>query len=128
MFFEKLPDFGVTYEVSKMRQLVEILQRKFMREVVYRPVVATGIFSMPKDADFVLADTSSAAVDISLPLAKDRPNQTIVIKDIAANASANNITLIGDADNEVEGSTSLVLGNDAEAARLRSDGASWWRI
>lgn len=130
MFFEKLPDFGPAYEVLKMRQLVETLERKFRREVVYQPgTAAAATYAMPKNVDFVLVAYSvTGACAVTIPLASDRPNQTIVIKDSGGSASSNNITLTGSASNLIEGATTLVLSGDFETARLRSDGASWHRI
>lgn len=83
--------------------------------------------------DLINADTSSAAVTVNLPAIvgsgwEGNGGEMIIVKDAAANAGTNNITINPNGSDTIDGAASLVISTNGGVARLVSDGAGDWTV
>lgn len=77
--------------------------------------------------DIVLAvgHTATAATTINLPAAASSAGRILVIDDSGANAAANNITVDGNASENVDGATTATISTDSASLTIYCDGSAW---
>jgi hypothetical protein len=73
--------------------------------------------------DVLLCDASGGAFTVTLPAAAGATSSISVKK---SDASANAVTIDGDASETIDGATTRALSTQYEAVTLWSDGTSWW--
>ena len=75
---------------------------------------------------FVKADSSGAAITLTLPAAATAGSGAIfVIKDIG-NASSNAITLEGNASETIDGALNKIIATNYASIEVVCDGSNWW--
>lgn len=72
-----------------------------------------------------LVDTSGGAVSVTLPA--PAANIFVIVKDIGS-AETNNITVLPNAAETIDGASSDVIDSDFGSATYVSDGSDWWRV
>lgn len=81
--------------------------------------------SASDDSSIYLLDSSSGQNTVELPPANERSGELIAVKDDGQNASTNAIVIEAAVGDTIEGTSSITLDNDAEAALLGSVGDQW---
>jgi hypothetical protein len=77
---------------------------------------------------FVDVDSTGGAFQLNLPVAADcAAGDQVIIKDIGADAAANNIT-IGANSSTIDGAANFVMNVDGQALTLRKNTAGAWSI
>lgn len=91
----------------------------------YNTRTITASETLTEDDDYLLVDTSSGAVTLTLPPvdAAIIVGQVIKIKLIDA---TNSLTIDGDGSETIDGSTTFVMTVLNEAYEFVSDGTEWW--
>lgn len=74
----------------------------------------------------VLADTSGAALTVTLSSADAYEGNEVVVKDAGGNAGTNAITIDTEGSETIDGGTSTSVGTNYGSARLVSDGSNWF--
>lgn len=74
----------------------------------------------------LLCDATAAAFSVTLPAAAGAEGLILFIK--KTDASANAVTIDGDGSEEIDGSTTLSLPSQYDAARLVSSGSGWSKV
>lgn len=89
----------------------------------------TGTYNMVERDVVIVCDTSGAGVTVNLISASStgEPGRCVNIKD-NGNANNNNITIVPDGGDTIDGETSLVIFNNYDCITLVSDGSSAWYI
>jgi hypothetical protein len=125
-------DTGDTTD-NRFEALTAITTSETLRDAELQRVVNTGSPSAILTADgYILFDSSSTAISISLPAASEVGKITIPFKDIGANSAANNITInrVG-SDTIVDsaiGQTSTVIASNGFSGFFLSDGVDTWYL
>lgn len=92
-------------------------------KTVFTTITRTTAYSA-NVRDFILADASSAAFTVTLPLASSSTNQVIAIKKI--DATANAVTIDGNGSETIDGSLTLDITVQYELIKVISNGVSWF--
>jgi hypothetical protein len=81
--------------------------------------------------EVVFVDTTSSAVTITLGTSTVLTGKTLIIKDIGGNAGTNNIGVVGQAGETIDGINNVtinVIDVDYGHVKLISDGTNWFNI
>jgi hypothetical protein len=88
------------------------------------PTVAkTSAYTASLDDFAILGDATSAAFSVTLPTAASAEGHLYFIKKV--DSSANAVTVDGDTAEEIDGDTTLALGDQYEGVLILSDGTDW---
>jgi hypothetical protein len=97
---------------------------------VFRPHVVSTTTNLTIDGkhDFVLVDTTSGAVTLTLPTAvtTNSQKQLLTIIDIGNNALVNNITLTPAGAETINGAGTYVINTNRGRVSIISNGANWF--
>ena len=74
------------------------------------------------------ADTTGAAVEVTLPATTGLAGQRLTVKDASGNAAAVNVTLTPDGSDTIDGQSSYVISTDYQSVTLEANGAGEWYI
>lgn len=88
-------------------------------------IVNTTTYTVTSHNVGLLVDTSTNAVQITLPNASDYDGESIYIKDNSGNAGTNNITLVPFGSNTIDDDSSLVIDADYTGVEIKSNGSGW---
>lgn len=97
----------------------------------FSKVSTTGDITLaPADTYVIIqVDATSAAVEVSLPLAAAVSEGRIyIIQDFASTANEHNITITPNGSDTINGESNYIIESDGEAIILLGDGASNWSI
>lgn len=83
----------------------------------------SGSYSVSSSDNIIFCNTSSGAVDVTLPTPSR--GREIVIKDWSGSSSTNNITIDTPLAGQIDGSATLTLNTNYESVTLVSDGNNW---
>lgn len=108
----------------------EYLERQKLQRAIPTPfaqtINANVTLTGQQDSGWVLVDASAGAVTVTLPLARNAPAMTVLVKKTDSSANAVTITRVG-ADT-IDGATSVVVNAQWAAVVLRSDGGTAWAL
>lgn len=91
---------------------------------LFNEVSVNGNYVAASSDNYIYMDnTTSGPVSVTLPYAPVR-NQFLVVKDVAGNAGAHHITIIG----TVDGVVNPVLSSNYMVIGLTYAGGLWWQI
>jgi hypothetical protein len=85
--------------------------------------VITSDYSCSSGDTTIIVDTTTAAIQVTLPLASTENGRIIIVKDSEGSASVNNITVESQGSETVEGATSLLIQSDYGSIILASSGS-----
>lgn len=101
----------------------------------WRPVsttpspVKTSGFTVSIEFGFWPCNTTGAAFNAILPPPVENIGRTIVFKDVAGKFGTNNLTIVRNGAERIEGlSSNFVCNADFQEVRLYCDGTDWWLI
>ena len=98
-------------------------------QTVERQQVATDLIISPSDTFVFLAVDTSGPRQITLPLANSvASGRCYIIKDINGNAIAQNITLVAQGSDTIDGAASYVLDSDLGSWWVIGDGVSAYNV
>jgi len=87
-------------------------------------VLETGSsYTVAVGVTVVLADATSGNITITLPAAADNEDRMIAVK--KTDASANTVTVDGNASETIDGSATQVLTSQYDVIMMVSDGTNW---
>lgn len=87
---------------------------------------ATAIYDMPSDVTHILTSYSlTGAQTINLPSIADHISKNIIIKDKGFNASQNNITIVPDGSETIDGEDVQVISQDGSAINIVALDGEW---
>lgn len=96
---------------------------------VERQAVAGDIVISPASTFVYLAVNTTAARQITLPLANSvASGRVYIIKDVSGQANTNNITLVRQGSDTIDGATSQVLNSNYGSWWVVGDASSSWEI
>ena len=75
--------------------------------------------------DYVLSCGGSGARTINLPAAQGNSGRTLIIKDETGNASSGNITIDGNASENIDGNATHIIDQDKACITLVCTGQQW---
>ncbi len=84
----------------------------------------TANYTLTKDDKVILADATSGAFTVTLPVAALAKNLMFDIKKI--DSSSNIVTLDGDGSEEIDGATTFDLLGEDESVRIICNGTAWF--
>ena len=87
--------------------------------------VATTPYAVTGHRIGLLVSSSVGAITINLPSAAAYNGETIYIKDNDGSASTNNITVVPDGAQTIDGDASLTIDGDYSGVQIKSDGTDW---
>lgn len=87
-----------------------------------RAITATGAVAV--DDYMILADATSAAITVNLPAVAASAGRVLVVK--KTDASANAVTLDGNASETIDGATTKALAAQYDVVTVVCDGSAWW--
>ena len=73
----------------------------------------------------ILADSSSNAITVNLPVASENSGRIINIKDKGGNAGTNNITIDPDGSETIDGAASVAINTNYGSMTVLCDGTRW---
>jgi len=86
-------------------------------------------FSPASDTVVVMCVTASGARYVQLPAVSGNTDRIFVVKDKSNNAGTNNITVLSNSSEEIEGSTAdYVISTSGAAVTFITDGSKWYII
>ncbi len=86
-------------------------------------------FSPASDTVVVMCVTASGARYVQLPAVSGNTDRIFVVKDKSNNAGANNITVLSNSSEEIEGSTAdYVISTSGASVTFITDGSKWYII
>lgn len=88
------------------------------------PETITTTTTLSRLNDIVLADATAGSITLTLELANTNPGQVHYIKKV--DATANTVTIIGQAGETIDGAASQTLVAQYDALILISDGQNWF--
>lgn len=95
-------------------------------------IVETPVSASPHTVvageNFLAVDTSGGAITINLQAALARSGVPLVVKDVSGNASTNNITIVPNGVETIEGLSSLTLNVDFGGVKLSPKSGVGYRI
>ena len=94
----------------------------------YRYIDVSSDYVARKDDYFIRVDTTSAPVQITLPtdaLKSNNVSVVYIVKDVGGQAATNNITVIGESGELIDGSASFDLDQGYQANMFFSGGAEF---
>lgn len=97
----------------------------FYSTLKFIPVLITANTTLSSQA-IVLCNTTSGAVTITLPPVSVSRGVVYFIK--KADASGNSVTIDGNASEEIDGATTLVISSAWDKVRIVCDGTQWLTI
>lgn len=83
----------------------------------------TSNYSCSSGDTAIIIDTTTTAIQVTLPLASAENGRVIVIKDSEGSASVNNITVEPQGSETIEGASSLLISSDYGSVILASSGS-----
>jgi len=91
--------------------------------------VAGATYTVLRTDDIIHSTYSATgAVTITIPTALMAEKKTFTIKDAGGNAGTNNITIITQGVETIDGSATYVINSDYDSITLYSDGNNWYII
>lgn len=98
--------------------------------LVFAPTsVAAATYTLAlTDAYLHIGHTATAAVAVTLPTAQSTAGRTITLVDTGGNGGTNNITVLTEGAETINGEANLVINTDYGKAVLQSDGTDWFVI
>lgn len=84
----------------------------------------TASTTVAADDGLLLADATAAAITVTLPAAASSAGRWLVVKKI--DASANLVTLDGNASETIDGATTKALTAQYDSITVHCDGIAWW--
>lgn len=94
--------------------------------IKYKVTNTTGSTYTLKDNDYIIAvNTTNSSVNIVLPTSLLAHNSGFIIKDASGNALNNNITLVGENNETIDGLSEYKLNNNYDSINLFSNNNNW---
>ncbi len=84
----------------------------------------TANYTLTKDDKVILADATSGAITMSLPVAALAKNLMFDIKKV--DSSSNTVTVDGDGSEEIDGAVTFDLLSEDETVRIICNGTAWF--
>lgn len=113
-----------------MRQLARtvnlLVSDSNRRASEYTPKSITSSTTLDDNYTVILANCTSGAIIITLPLAINYKGRFFYIKKI--DASANNLTIDGNGSETIDGQLTAVISVQYTCLTIYSDGTEWWII
>lgn len=78
------------------------------------------------DDYFIVADTNTSALTITLPTAADNAGKMYIVHDEGGNAATNNITIATEGSETINGSSTITLSSNDGTERLYNNGTNWF--
>ena len=78
-----------------------------------------------QDGSWLISCGGSGARTINLPAASSNTGRVLMIKDEIGNASGNNITIDGNSNENIDGSTTFVMNQDKACVTIVCTGTQW---
>jgi hypothetical protein len=114
------PDLGEVVQWSESGMIFSPPNRHKLRKL------EDGSFYISLRDSIILCDTTSGNTTLNLPKASKAAWKVYTIK--KADTSANQVDIVPDGTEVVDGASSLSLTASYESTRIASDGSSWWTI
>lgn len=70
--------------------------------------------------------TATGAVTVSLATSETNDGRWLVVKDAGGNAGTNNITIVTEGAETIDGNASAIISGDYDSLTLFSDGSNWF--
>lgn len=87
---------------------------------------ASSPYSAAASCAMYTCDASGGAITVNLPAASGAAGVTIDVK--KTDASANSVTVDGNASETIDGALSLTISSQYDTYTLRCDGSAWWVV
>ena len=112
---------GVDYRISNTDLVNNSLTVTVLNAATYTIVDADNLLH--------ITYTSTAAVTaLTIPTAQALVGRKIIFKDAGGNASTNNITIVTEGGELIDGQATYVMNSNYESITLYSDGTNWFII
>lgn len=105
-----------------LRDIQRWCDQQRTQELVYALVQATPYTVGDEDVVLVDDDTVGGAVTVNLPPAANNDGRCRIVKKLG---TGGNVTIDGNASEEIDGATTNVLSSQFDAIRILSDGTGW---
>ena len=79
-------------------------------------------------SDYIVRCVQTGNITLTLPAKSSSLGQILIIKDALGNASTNNITVDGNADERIDGQTTYTIQRSGESITLVCDGINGWML
>lgn len=120
--------WNVTLQVWQQATLQQLLGGSFVQRLV---TGAGNVVVQSNDRVLLIKQAAPAAANIILPSAQSRNSVPITVKDLAGVAAANNLTLVPNGSETIDGAANFVLNDNFETVTLnpitaQGGPAGWW--